>query len=198
MAGVPGPTKGTLSLDGETVRLFRPYRRVAAGAAGRRDHRGPAGIRRGCAYLGIDASRRTQHAVGLRELLAERLAALAGGSPVGHARLRPLLHRRAVRRAGGRRRHGLRCGGCRGRRRLRKRGTCGSEQQGSDEKCAVPGHWNKTAQTTRCSRASFTSRFVRSECPIPQQINSIDALTSCGSGSTKNAPSAASGGVLPG
>ena len=40
----------------------------------------------GCrgAHFGIDAGGRAQHAVGLRELVAERLAFLAGGLAVGH------------------------------------------------------------------------------------------------------------------
>ena len=60
--------------------LFRPHRLVAAGAAGRRDHRRLAGIRRRRTHFGIDACGRAQHAVGLRELLAERRPM----PPMGH------------------------------------------------------------------------------------------------------------------
>ena len=86
--------------------LFRPYRRIAAGAAGRRNHGCLAGIRRGRADLGIDAGGRAQHAVGFGELVAERLAALAGGLAVRRG-AGALLHRRAIRGAIWRRRRGL-------------------------------------------------------------------------------------------
>ena len=61
-------------------RLFRPDVGIAAGAAGRRNHRRVAGIGRRRADFRIDARRRAQHAVGLRQFVAERLGAPARSS----------------------------------------------------------------------------------------------------------------------
>lgn len=63
--------------------LFRPDVRVAAGAAGGRDHRGvAASAGRGGVHIGIDARGRAEHAVGLGELVAERFPGLAGRGAV--------------------------------------------------------------------------------------------------------------------
>ena len=89
--------------------LFRPYGGVAAGAAGRRDHRHLAAVvgRRG-ADFGIDIRRRAQRAIGARELVAERLTAFADRRSVRFRAGAVWRHRRAVGGGQGRRRRRLR------------------------------------------------------------------------------------------
>jgi hypothetical protein len=53
--------------------LFRPDRGIAAGTAGRWDHRHVAALRRRRPYFGVDARRRTQHAVRFGELVPKRI-----------------------------------------------------------------------------------------------------------------------------
>jgi hypothetical protein len=112
--------------------LFRLHIRVAAGAAGRRNHRHrAAGIRRRRAHFRIDAGWRAQYSVRPCEPVAERLSRLAGGRPLrrdGSARWR----RCAFGRGCGRRRRSLRR-----RRRGRQWGlrmrSAGERQQRSRE-----------------------------------------------------------------
>jgi len=61
-----------------TGALFRPDILIAAGAAGRRNHRRVAGIRGRCAHFRVDARRRAQDAVGFGKLVAELLTGLPG------------------------------------------------------------------------------------------------------------------------
>ena len=62
-------------------RLFRLHVRIAAGRAGRGEDLEPTASGWGQLYLRIYAGRRTNHSVGLRELVAQRLgvASLSGG-----------------------------------------------------------------------------------------------------------------------
>ena len=82
------------------LKLFRPDRGVAAGAAGGRDD-GHAAVRarRGGVHVRIDAGGRAEHAVGFGEFVAERFPGLAGGGAVGHGGAVRAVLRGAVGRA---------------------------------------------------------------------------------------------------
>src|SRR5450631_4920339 len=56
-----------------TPGLFRPDRRIAARAAGRRNDRHIAWLRRWCANFRVNSCGRAEHAVGSRQFVAERL-----------------------------------------------------------------------------------------------------------------------------
>ena len=84
-----------------TPDLFRPDRRIAARAAGRRNDRHIARLRRRCANFRVNSCGRAERAVGSRQFVAERLR--WGGGGRGALRrdgtlLRHRLRRRATRR----------------------------------------------------------------------------------------------------
>ena len=162
--------------------LFRPDVGIAAGTARRRDHRRVADIGRRRVHLRIDAGGRTQHTVGPRQFVAERLAGFPGcralrGDDALSGRGR---HRHAFAGVRGRWRGGLR------RRRRRQRRCLGTgragcrRQQAAKKKQAFCSHAGKTASPGGGSARAFGN------------------LRICNTGSAKNAPSAASGGVRPG
>src|SRR3984893_17672934 len=62
-----------------TPDLFRPARRIAAGAAGRRNDRHIARLMRWCANFRVNSCGRAEHAVGSRQFVAERLRSRVGG-----------------------------------------------------------------------------------------------------------------------
>jgi hypothetical protein len=134
--------------------LFRLQIRVAAGAAGRRDHGHLAGIRRRRAHFRIDAGRRAQHAVRPGQPVAERLGRLAGGRALwldGSAGRR----RCAFGRRCGRRRRGLR------RRRrgrqwgLRMRSARERQQRSREQQGTFHLHAMKTIFARGCSPQTF-------------------------------------------
>jgi hypothetical protein len=134
--------------------LFRLQIGVAAGAAGRRDHRHLAGVRRRRAHFRIDAGRRAQHAVRLCQPVAERLGRLTGGRALrrdGSARRR----RRAFGRRRGRRRRRLR------RRRrgrqwgLRMRSAGERQQRSREQQGTFHLHAMETIFARGCSPQTF-------------------------------------------
>jgi hypothetical protein len=83
-----------------TPDLFRPDRRIAAGAAGWRNDRRIARLRRWCANFRVNSCGRAEHAVGSRQFVAERLRSRVGGRGAlrrAGALLRHRLRRRATR-----------------------------------------------------------------------------------------------------
>jgi len=160
--------------------LFRPNAGIAAGAAGRRDHRRVAGIGRRCADFRIDAGGWTQHTVGFCQGIAERLASLAGGRALRHddAARRNRLHRRAM-------------FGCGCRRRLgQRRHRCGREL------CALA----TSAGAIRIHESKIARFIIRGKrtarARVPHEPTIV--FSSCGNGSARNAPSAASACAPPG
>jgi hypothetical protein len=188
MSSKPGPFAGRCTTAGPCAEnpsktpLFRPDVGIAAGAAWRRNHRRVAGIGRRRMHLRIDARGRTQYAVRPRQFVAERLAGFPGcGALRGHGAISGHgWHRRAFAGARWRWRGGLRR---RRRGRWRRLGTgragCHRQQEGKKER-AFRSHREKTASQRRGS-----ARACRN-------------LRICDSGSARNAPSAAWGGVRPG
>ena len=84
-----------------TPDLFRPDRRIAVRAAGWRNDRHIARLRRWCANFRVNSCGRAEHAVGSRQFVAERLRLLVGGRGAlrrDGALLRHRLRRRATRR----------------------------------------------------------------------------------------------------
>jgi hypothetical protein len=105
-----------MTRSGDRIGLFRPYRRVTAGAArGRDDRHGAVRAGRRRVHLGIAAGGRAEHAVRFGELVAERFPGLARGGAVG------LAVGAILRRATG----GVLRGWRRGRLRRRRRGGRG-------------------------------------------------------------------------
>jgi hypothetical protein len=86
----------------QTPDLFRPDRRIAARAAGWRNDRHIARLRRWCANFRVNSGGRAEHAVGFRQFVAERLRSRVGSSRGALRRdgalLRHRLRRRATRR----------------------------------------------------------------------------------------------------
>ena len=81
--------------------LFRSDRRIAARAAGRRNDRHIARLRRWCANFRVNSCGRAEHTVGSRQFVAERLRLRVGGRGAlrrDGALLRHRLRRRATRR----------------------------------------------------------------------------------------------------
>ena len=84
-----------------TPGLFRPDRRIAARAAGWRNDRHIACLRRWCANFRVNSCGRAEHTVGSCQLVAERLRLRIGGRGAlrrDGALLRHRLRRRATRR----------------------------------------------------------------------------------------------------
>ena len=84
-----------------TPDLFRPDRRIAARAAGRRNDRHIARLRRWCTNFRVNSCGRAEHALGSRQFVAERLRSRVGGRGAlrrDGALLRHRLRRRATRR----------------------------------------------------------------------------------------------------
>jgi hypothetical protein len=83
----------------QTPDLFRPDRRIAARAAGWRNDRHIARLRRRCANFWVNSCGRAEHAVGSRQFVAERLRSRVGGRGTlrrDGALLRHRLRRRAT------------------------------------------------------------------------------------------------------
>jgi hypothetical protein len=83
-----------------TPDLFRPDRRIAARAAGWSNDRHIARLRRWCANFRVNSCGRTEHAVGSRQFVAQRLRSRVGGRDAlrrAGALLRHRLRRRATR-----------------------------------------------------------------------------------------------------
>jgi hypothetical protein len=140
--------------------LFRSDVGVAAGAAGRWNHRRVAGVRRRRADFRINAGGRTQYAVGFCQFVAERLSPLPGGGAFGHdhAARRHRLHRRAI--IGRSRRRGL----GRWRRRYRwglRTGAAG----GCDQRVREKGYVFRSHAGQRPARAE-----------VPQRMEGFQAL----------------------
>jgi hypothetical protein len=85
-----------------TPDLFRPDRRIAARAAGWRNDRHIARLRRWCANFRVNSGGRAEHTVGSRQLVAKRLRSRVvssrGALRRDGALLRHRLRRRATRR----------------------------------------------------------------------------------------------------
>ena len=138
--------------------------------------------------FGIDAGGRAQYAVGTGQFFAERFGPLAGGGALrcGRAGMRRWLHRRAI-------------GGARGRWRRGRRRGCRRRSAG-------PAHppRRRPPSAHRTERASIllpcrengprARRFPAERLAIVRTCN----FRTCGSGSAKNAPSAASAAVRSG
>jgi hypothetical protein len=77
--------------------LFLPDRRIAARAAGWRNDRHIATLRRWCANFRVNSCGRAEHAVGSRQFVAERIGGRSGLRR-DSALLRHRLCRRATRR----------------------------------------------------------------------------------------------------
>lgn len=133
---------------------LRPHRRIAARTARRRDHRHGAALRRRRMHIRINAGRRTQHAVGSCELVAQGFSATSRRSARGDgAFMRNSLGRCAIRRGTvGIGRRGLRRR-CRWRRRSLSE-SCRWQQRkhtaGGESKFHC--HQKQTAAARRCSR----------------------------------------------
>lgn len=108
--GHPIGSSSIMSLHpGREAALFRPHRGIAAGAAGRRNYRHCPALRRWRVHFLIDPGRRTQHAVGFCQPVAE------GFSPSGG---------RSARRNGALPRHRLGGGAVCGAIGIGRRGLC--------------------------------------------------------------------------
>ena len=128
--------------------LFRPHRRVAAGAAGGRDHGGGAGVGGRGVHVGVDAGGRAEHAVGLGEPVAERFPRLAGGGAAVGGGGQPVRGRAAA--ALRRVRRGLLRRRSRGGRGLRDRAAGGGDQGGGEDEV-----WGAHGRETRGGRGVF-------------------------------------------
>jgi hypothetical protein len=87
-----------------TLDLFRPHRRITARTAGWRNNRHIARLGRWCANFRVNSCGRAKHAVGSRQLVAERLGARIGGRGALRRDIALLRHRlrgRATRRIPG-------------------------------------------------------------------------------------------------
>src|SRR3984893_1817293 len=137
-----------------TPDLFRPDRRIAARAAGWRNDRHIARLRRWCANFRVNSCGRAEHAVGSRQFVAERLRLLVGGRGAlwrDGALLRHRLRRRATRRIARGRWRG-RLSRWRRRRRRRLRGCrAGCHQSCQDQKKRLSLHAVQMLTRHRCS-----------------------------------------------
>jgi hypothetical protein len=134
--------------------LFWPDRRIAARIAGWRNNRHVARLRRWCANFWVNSCGRAEHAVGSRQLVAERLGSRIGGRGAlrrDGALLRHRLRRRATRR--------IPRGRWRGRlsrwrrRRWRSLSGCraGCHQSCQDQKKRFSLHGEQMPPRYRCS-----------------------------------------------
>jgi hypothetical protein len=131
-------------------RLFRPDISIAAGAAGRRNHPRIAGIWRRCTDFRINARGRAQDAVRPRQLVAERLGALAALRAIRHnAALRRRLRWRAV-------------NGARGRGCCRLCWWCRRGRRSLCARHAGPGH-HHTCEKDRCFHPHLGKRSARAK-----------------------------------
>ena len=134
--------------------LFRPDRRIAARAAGRRNDRHIARLRRWCANFRVNSCGRAEHTVGSRQFVAERLRLRVGGRGAlrrDGALLRHRLRRRATRRIPGGRWWGRLSRWRRWRRRSLSACRAGRRQSCQDQKKRFSLHGEQMLPRYRCS-----------------------------------------------
>lgn len=154
--GSPGAEKSRRLvrwLAAATPDLFRPDRRIAAGAAGWRNDRRIARLRRWCANFRVNSCGRAEHAVGSRQFVAERVRLRGGRGALRRdgALLRHRLRRRATRRIPRGRWRG-RLSRWRRRRRRSLRGCrAGCYQSCQDQKKRLSLHGEQMLPRHRCS-----------------------------------------------
>jgi hypothetical protein len=134
--------------------LFRPDRRIAARAAGRRNDRHIARLRRWCANFRVNSCGRAEHTVGSCQLVAERLRPRVGGRGAlrrDGALLRYRLRRRATRRIPRGRWRGRLSRWRRWRRRSLSGRRAGPRQSCHDQKKRFFLHGEQMLPRYRCS-----------------------------------------------
>ena len=134
--------------------LFRPDRRIAARAAGWRNDRHIARLRRWCANFRVNSCGRAEHAVGSRQFVAERLRSRVGGRGAlrrDGALLRHRLRRRATRRIPRGRWRGRLSRWRRWRRRSLRGCRAGCHQSCQDQKKRLSLHGEQMLPRYRCS-----------------------------------------------
>jgi hypothetical protein len=145
--------------------LFRPDRRIAARAAGRRNDRHIARLRRWCANFRVNSCGRAEHTVGSCQLVAERLCPRVGGRGAlrrDGALLRYRLRRRATRRIPRGRWRGRLSRWRRWRRRSLSGRRAGRRQSCQDQKKRFSLHGEQMLPRYRCSLpAGETDRPIR-------------------------------------
>ena len=165
--------------------LFRPDRGVAAGAAGRRNHRASCRHPASARAFRDRCLRRAQHAVGSGQFVAERLGPLAGCLALPAPRCRNAASAASARnwRRARRWRRGL------GRRRGRTRRGLGHRHAG--------GRHQHTRDRNSARFIAMQGKRLRA-AEFPVRLSHFYARRKrrsfriCGNGSAKNAPSAAS------
>jgi hypothetical protein len=137
-----------------TPDLFRPDRRIATRAAGWRNDRHIARLRRWCANFRVNSCGRAEHAVGSRQFVAERLRSRVGGRGAlrrDGALLRHRLRRRATRRIPRGRWRGRLSRWRRWRRRSLRGCRAGCHQSCQDQKKRLSLHGEQMLPRCRCS-----------------------------------------------
>jgi hypothetical protein len=152
--------------------LFRPDRRIAARTAGWRNDRHIAGLRRWCANFRVNSCGRAEHAVGSRQLVAERLRLRIGSRGAlrrDSALLRHRLRRRATRRIPGGRWWGRLSRWRRWRRRSLSACRAGRRQSCQDQKKRFSLHGKQMLPRYRSSLLLAEKRLAYRSAGLQEQ-----------------------------